>query len=852
MGARLMPLDEEQLMRLSLEELAWLNWQEKWTLAARDKQLPPLGEWLNWIVQAGRGFGKELTLCQKLPTPSGWTTVGDLRVGDVLFDEEGRETRVLALHPINLQPESYRLTFSDGATINACADHLWTTWTHRDRKQFLRRNPGATDFPAEWHAWALPDIRGGDDFGPRVRTTREIRDTLTYNDRGDLNHCVPVARPLRLPEQQLPVPPWTMGYWLGNGDTKTGTVTAGSHKGEFDDLHVERMLAADGLCSRLAPRDRGCTRVTVPGLAATLRDAGVLGDKHIPAAYLRASIEQRLALLRGLMDSDGYGDDGKAEFCSTDEPLARGLLELVRSLGERPVIAESRAQLNGRDMGPRWRVTWRWSLFNPFSLHRKAVRCPPPASQALRLRHRMIVSVEPIEPVPMRCITVDSPSGLFLAGEAMIPTHNTRTGAEWLANEAWMDPGSFNTVIAPTFSDAKLTCFEGESGLLAVIPPELIADYHKTDLIITLKNGSVIRGFSSEKPDRLRGPQSHRGWCDEIAAWQNAVETWDMYQFGLRLGNDPRTVITSTPKPVQIVRTLLKEKSTVVTRGSTYENRANLASKFLDKIASYEGTKLGRQEIHGELLDPEEAGIVRRSQFKLWPAHKPLPAFEYVIMSLDTAFTEKTRDKKTGDPDPTGCVVLGLFWHDDKPAILYLDAWEDMLSFPALVERVKKEMAQAYGEDDKRPIIGPLIGSKRPQFSGRKPDLLIIEDKGSGISLRQQLAAESILAYPYNPGRADKLTRLHLASDIFEQGYVWVVESAKNPGAPRTWMEPVITQLCTFTGEGSIPHDEFVDCTTQAIAVFKNKFLHSAREPSKPRAQAPRVVAERTVNPYAA
>lgn len=428
----------------------------------------------------------------------------------------------------------------------------------------------------------------------------------------------------------------------------------------------------------------------------------------------------------------------------------------------------------------------------------------------------------------------------------------TRVGAEWLGNEAWVDPGSFNFVIAPTFADAKLTCFEGESGLLAVIPEVLIADYHKTDLIITLKNGSIIRGFSAEEPKRLRGPQAHRGWCDEIAAWENAEDAWDMYQFGLRLGDDPRTVITSTPKPAPIVRRLLAEKGTVVTRGSTYDNRANLAKKFLDNLEKYEGTKLGRQEIHGELLDPEESGIVKRSQFKLWPATKPLPSLDFVVKSLDTAFTEKTIDKKTGDPDPTGCIDFGLFWHENRPAILVLDVWEDFLGFPDLVDRVKKEMDVAYGEDEQRSVIKPLIGPRKPRTAGRKPDLLVIEDKGSGISLRQSLAREGIVAYPYNPGKADKLTRLHLVSDLFAQGYVWVVESAKMPGKPRTWAEPMISQLCAFTGEGSIPHDEFVDCTTQALIVIRDKFLHSVREPAKPAVNQPRVVAEREANPYAA
>ena len=161
-------------------------------------------------------------------------------------------------------------------------------------------------------------------------------------------------------------------------------------------------------------------------------------------------------------------------------------------------------------------------------------------------------------------------------------------------------------LIAPTSSDIRGVCFEGESGLLNVIPRELISSYNSSIAQIELKNGSLIRGFSAEEPSRLRGPQFHRVWCDELAAWQYVDETWDMMRFGLRLGDDPRVIITTTPKPIELVRKLLKDATKKnsrihVTRGSTYDNAANLAKSFLNEITQYEGTQLGRQEIHAEV-----------------------------------------------------------------------------------------------------------------------------------------------------------------------------------------------------------------------------------------------------------
>ncbi len=425
----------------------------------------------------------------------------------------------------------------------------------------------------------------------------------------------------------------------------------------------------------------------------------------------------------------------------------------------------------------------------------------------------------------------------------------TFAGANWIASEALVDPKSISHVVAPTWSDAQHVCFEGPAGLLATIPHQLVKDYNRSDLIVTLYNNATIRAFSAEKPDRLRGPQCHRAWCDELAAWQRAQETWDMLMMGLRLGTRPRVVFTTTPKPVPIVQSLVKDKRCVITRGSTYDNRANLAPTFFDQLTKYEGTQLGRQEIYGELIDPEESGIVKRTWFNLWPADKPLPKLSFVVMSLDTAFTERTRDKKTGEGDPTACSVWGVFEHEKKKNLILLDCWQDWLSMPDLITRVTKELKVEYGEVD-APIIKPMFGPSIVAGSGKKIDLLLIEDKGSGISLRQMLEREGVVAYAYNPGNADKLSRLHMVSHIPANGLVWLPESQKIPGAPRTWAEPLLAQLCVFTGEGSTKHDDFVDSTTQAWRLFADKNLLSATG-YKPEKRDPGPPAKPKVNPYA-
>ena len=435
----------------------------------------------------------------------------------------------------------------------------------------------------------------------------------------------------------------------------------------------------------------------------------------------------------------------------------------------------------------------------------------------------------------------------YLAGRGF---GKTRVGAEWLARQVYLDPEGFDSaVVAPTYQDVKFTTFEGESGLLSVIPPALIKAYNKSDLVIEMYNvaGGVssIRGFTAEKPERLRGPQHCRIWCDELAAWMYD-DVWDMAMMGLRLGRHPQVLWTTTPKPKELVRKLVApKKGRVIVSGATYDNRANLPDSFFDQLAQYEGTTIGRQELYGELINPEESGIVKRSQFRLWPHDKPLPSFDLIVMSLDTAFTEKTVDKRSGDADPTACSVWGVFHWEKRNNVMLLDCWEEHLGLPDLMRKVRRELNTAYGDDDDTALIKPLFGSGKPTTSGRKPDILLIEDKGSGISLR-----EGIEAYAYNPGRADKLTRLHIVSPIFARKMVWLPESAKHPGQPRNWCDPLVHQLCSYTGPGSVKHDDYVDSTSQALRLMMDKRLLDSVQAKKdePSGPPPKPVA----NPYAA
>ena len=391
---------------------------------------------------------------------------------------------------------------------------------------------------------------------------------------------------------------------------------------------------------------------------------------------------------------------------------------------------------------------------------------------------------------------------LILAGRGF---GKTRTGAEDIASYAAMNAKVRCGVIAPTSSDIRGVCFEGESGLIAVLPPSLVASYNRSISEITLTNGSSIRGFSAEEPSRLRGPQFHRVWCDELASWNKLDETWDMMKFGLRLGDNPCVIATTTPKPVDLVRRLVRESqdddsSVLLTSGSTYENQDHLAASFIDELASYEGTQLGRQEIYAELLDPEEGGIIKRSWFKLWS--KALPTFEYVLQSYDVATSDKTHN------DPTACVVLGVFRPDsDSPmSVMVIDCWSEYMQYPDLRPKVIEEYSSIYGDENE-------FGN------GKKVDLMLIEDKSAGISLIQDLQRAGLPVRAYNPGRADKTMRLNIVSSLIARGRVYVPESNVHKGQTMSWLNPFFDQVCSFPLSA---HDDYVDALSQALRYLRD------------------------------
>lgn len=370
---------------------------------------------------------KALALDTLIATPAGFTTMGAVDVGDDVLGADGKPTRVIAKSQVFTGRKCYEVEFSTGEKVVCDAEHLWVTDAHTDRQKQKTRK-----------------VDNRKAACPTVKTTEEIAKTLTVKSGRLLinNHRTALCGPLELPDQQLPIHPYVLGVWLGDGTASGAAVTAGS--GDAD--HIVAQLHRSGHAARVVRKDPRSNAVTISIAEEGSKRArlpyrfrteavklGVLNNKHIPQIYLRGSREQRLQLLQGLMDTDGsISTDGQAAFTTTSPALRDGAIELINSVGLKAICSESRASLNGRDCGPCWRVQfWPFDDLPVFTMPRKLERQRPARLRGTGTRSmtRQIVAVREVPSVPTQCIAVDNESRQYLVTRSLVPTHNTSYSA---------------------------------------------------------------------------------------------------------------------------------------------------------------------------------------------------------------------------------------------------------------------------------------------------------------------------------------------------------------------------------------------------------------------------------------
>ena len=299
-------------------------------------------------------------------------------------------------------------------------------------------------------------------------------------------------------------------------------------------------------------------------------------------------------------------------------------------------------------------------------------------------------------------------------------------------------------VIAPTYSDARDTCVEGDSGLLTILNRyRMVKNWNRSLGELVLTNDSRIKLFSAEEPERLRGPQHHGAWCDELAAWARP-ETWDQLQFGLRLGATPKVVVTTTPKPTPLIRQLTARDNVLVTRGSTFDNAANLSPAALLQLRDrYEGTRLGRQELYGEILDDVEGALWTNALIDSTRVAQA-PELSRIVVAIDPAVT-------TGEnSDSTGIVGVGK-GIDGHAYVLHDRTTRDT---PAAWARRAIQLWHDMGE------IGPIVGEA---------------NQGGDLIEATLRAIEPGIPYRKVNARQGKRLRAEPIAALFEQGRVHMV-----------------------------------------------------------------------------
>ena len=349
---------------------------------------------------------------------------------------------------------------------------------------------------------------------------------------------------------------------------------------------------------------------------------------------------------------------------------------------------------------------------------------------------------------------------MYLAGRG---SGKTRSGAEWVRDQVENGVKRI-ALIAATAADYRDTMIEGESGILAISPPWFAPTWEPSKRRLTWPNGAKAYCFSAEKPDRLRGPQFEKAWGDEIASWTRMEETYDNLMFGLRLGRSPQLMLTTTPRPLKLLKEILKNKRTAKSLGSTYDNIRNLSPRFFDYVLTkYEGTRLGRQEIYAEILDDNPNAIFNRADFD---QHRitsdQLPDLDAVVVPVDPAATSGEKSSDTGIIPVGKKLISGLehfFILGDHSCHLSPDGWG-------------REVIKAYNLHDADLVVGEV--NNGGEMVEHVVKTCSVEVLGEDLETMITIDGRSV---PFKEVRASrgKVTRAEPIGALAEQGRIHIV-----------------------------------------------------------------------------
>lgn len=623
----------------------------------------------------------------EVPTPQGFKLLKELRVGDSVFDATGKPCNVTKVFPEQMSDRCYELTFENQEKVTADWRHLWRISSVKDR--------GAS-------------YRSGK-FKSQLRTTEEIFNNLRvpHKNRSDeLDNWIKLPDYVDYEKQTLPIHPYVLGAWLGDGTHNASTICT------VDSQLVDEIRN----CGYEVRRCKESIYYIVQGLVTKIRELGLYKNKHIPDIYKYSSVKQRLDLLKGLFDTDGtVSKIGEITFTNTNKQIIDSIREIIASLGgwSTVFLQKETGRTGYKQELPIWRLHVR-GLTNLFRLSRKLEKC-----QKRKVGKEItITNAVEIPPVYVKCIEVDSEDHLFLITRNYIPTRNSAENPDALRGPqfsiSWVDEYCFirNTkiltpdgekniqdikegdivrthngdrrVLSAAMTGKNITFsvfFSNGSSLTGTFSHPISSRKHGWIKLGMLRKGDLVNTFhGTAYVTRIeRNPFHWKTWNLEVEKtntyYANGIlvhncalryldETMDMLKMTMRLGKNPKLLITTTPRPIKSFIDLLEHKRTYTITGSTFENKSNLAASFIEDIEDqYGNTTLGRQELYGEIISDDKEAVWSRELIEQSRLRHDdlLPPMRYIYLAIDPAVTSTKNSAETGITI-AGCGIDGKYY----------------------------------------------------------------------------------------------------------------------------------------------------------------------------------------------
>lgn len=473
------------------------------------------------ICKLPRQVGKALPLDEDILTPSGWKKFGDLKLGDKVYGKDGKETPVTFITETMFDHKCYNLALDDGSVVKCDAEHLWevatSDWSHKTK----------------------------------VMNTEEVLKCLHEKQANGSSVYIQINKAILYEQQDLPIDPYTLGVWLGDGNSRDGRITCHrddlSNYVEFIPYGVETV--------REDLRNTNINRFNTPGLNRKLRLAGLKMNKHIPDIYKTSSIEQRVALIQGMMDTDGsIRKNGGLEFYNKNETLINDFIHILRTLG---IKARKKPKLI--DGETYYTVRFATGKYECFKLSRKLEK--QKAHQYHEQNERLYIqSITPCESVPVRCIQVDNSDHMFLIGKGLIPTHNTTTTVAYILHYILFNENVKVAILANKAPTAReiMSRLQLAFEYLPAFLKQGIKEWNKSS--IELANGSLAQADSTSGSS-IRGRTYNIVFLDEFAHVPNNIaKAFFMSTYPtISSGQTTKIIIVSTPNGLNMFHRMWKE-----------------------------------------------------------------------------------------------------------------------------------------------------------------------------------------------------------------------------------------------------------------------------------------------------